>query len=136
MFRIITGSLVILLVGLYDSNASEQALSIETRVPSSVELAFPNESGLAPELSEFQVLSFVPMSNEAGERWAVLTIKNLASGRRTLSQKHLMALTADGNRINPNEVSQSFLADETLSIVVNFGERKFPLLSVFSRTDK
>jgi hypothetical protein len=136
MFRIITGSLVILLVGLYDSNASEQALSIETRVPSSVELAFPNESGLAPELSEFQVLSFVPMSNEAGERWAVLTIKNLASGRRTLSQKHLMALTADGNRINPNEVVQSFLADETLSIVVNFGERKFPLLSVFSRTEK
>jgi hypothetical protein len=47
-----------------------------------------------------------------------------------------MALTADGNRINPQEIAQSFLADETLSIVVDFGERKFPLLSVFSRTEK
>lgn len=115
--------------------ADEEVLSLETKLPNNVELAFPNESGIYPEISEFAILSFVPMSNESGERYAVITVKNTANGNRTLNHKHLMALIANGDRINPQEISQRFLAKETLSIVVNFGTSKFPILNVYSRTD-
>ncbi|NTS78472.1 hypothetical protein HR060_16635 [Catenovulum sp. SM1970] len=128
--RIILSSLLLSSI----SYADEQVLSIEPRLPGNFELAYPNESATFPEISEFEVLNFAPMSNEKGERWAVITINNLASGRRTLNHKHLLGLVADGNRIHPQEISQSFLANETLSIVVNFGENKFPLLDVYSRT--
>ena len=117
-------------------SAEEDALSIETKLPTNFELAFPNESGIRPEVSAFKVISFVPMSNELGERYAVITITNTANGNRTLNHNHLIALVADGNRINPQEISQRFLAGETLSIVVNFGTSKFPLLTVYSRTER
>lgn len=116
--------------------ADNEALSIETRLPAGFELAFPNESNTQPEISDFTIVNFVPMSNEEGERWVVITVTNTASGRRTLNQNHLMALVADGSRIHPQELSQSILANETLSIVINFGISKFPLLNVYSRTEK
>ncbi|GEA10249.1 hypothetical protein [Alteromonas sp. KUL49] len=116
--------------------ADNESLSIETRLPAGFELAFPNESNIQPEISDFTVLNFVPMSNEEGERWVVITVTNTASGRRTLNQNHLMALVADGSRIHPQALSQSVLANETLSIVINFGMSKFPLLNVYSRTEK
>lgn len=128
--RILISSLLLSCI----SYADEQALSIEAKLPGKFELAYPNESGVFPDISEFEVLNFAPMSNEKGERWVVITINNLASGRRTLSHKHLLALMADGSRIHPVETSQSFQANETLSIVINFGESKFPLLDVYSRT--
>lgn len=114
--------------------ANRDALWIDTSVPVDIELAFPNRTDIQPDVSEFSVLNFVPMSNELGERWVVLTIHNQASGSRTLEHKHIMALLADGTRVLPEKMSQRFLANEVLSLVVNFGESKFPLLDVYSRT--
>lgn len=115
------------------AHAQEDALTVEQRVPQNVALAFPNDQQLAPQISDFEVVNFVPMSNEVGERWAVVTLKNQASGRRTFNQTQIMALVGDGDRIHPNAISQVFEAKETLSIVVNFGVNKFPLLSVYTR---
>ncbi|WP_016954263.1 hypothetical protein [Catenovulum agarivorans] len=114
--------------------ADKESLSIETRPPANIELAFPNESNIQPDVSDFAILNFVPMSNEQGERWVVITVTNTANGRRTLNHNHVMALVANGSRIHPQELAQSFLAKETLSIVVNFGQSKFPLLDVYART--
>lgn len=123
------------ILALFFSNVahSDEALSVEVPLPSNLQLAFPNEMNLQPEESSFVVESVVPMSNEQGERWAVVTLRNTVSGRRTLNQKHLLALVADGTRVHPEPFSQSFLANESLSIVVSFGLRKFPLLDVYSR---
>lgn len=113
----------------------DDVLSIDRVVPQNFDLAFPNEFNNQPDLSDFKINSFALMSNEAGERWAVVTLTNLASGKRSLTQKHIMAIVANGERIAPLEFLQSFNADETLSLTINFGESKFPLLSVYSRTD-
>ena len=109
--------------------ADEDVLTLDRVVPNNFELAFPNDSNIQPSESDFRVINLALMSNEAGERWAVATIKN------TLTQRDLMALTANGQRIHPREISQSFNGDETISLVVNFGEIKFPLLSVYTRND-
>jgi hypothetical protein len=115
--------------------ADEDVLTLDRVVPNNFELAVPNDSNIQPSESDFRVINLALMSNEAGERWAVATIKNMSSGRRTLTQRDLMALTANGQRIHPREISQSFNGDETISLVVNFGEIKFPLLSVYTRND-
>ena len=115
------------------SLASEDVLSLDRFVPNSFDLAFPNEKNIQPDISDFKVINFALMSNQSGERWAIVTIMNQAQGRRTLSHNHLMALIANGKRINPVELSQSFKASETMSLTINFGESKFPLLTVYSR---
>ncbi len=74
------------------------------------------------------------MSNELGERWAVITLKNSSSGSRVLEHGHLMAIFANGKRKSPRKFKLNFKGDETQSITVSFGESKFPVLSVYSRT--
>ena len=126
--------LLVLLVFSSTSYADDTTLSIDRAVSGGVELAFPNEQNMQPEQSDFEVKNFVLMSNDAGERWAVVTLTNQASGRRTLTHKHLMAIVADGQRVIPIEFMQSFKANETLSVTITFGASKFPLLSIYSRS--
>lgn len=115
--------------------SNEDVLSIDRVVPHNIDLAFPNKLNIQPEQSDFEVNNFILMSNEVGQRWAVVTVTNLASGGRSLTNKHLMALIANGGRREPVEFSRLFKANETLSVTINFGESQFPLLSVYSRTD-
>lgn len=114
--------------------ANQNVISVDRVVPHSVEFAFPNERNVLPELSDFQVKNFVLMSNENGERFAVVTIQNLANGSRTLNHKHLMAQVSNGERIRPLAFEQMFKDNETLSLTIQFGESTFPLLTIYSRT--
>lgn len=112
------------------------ALSVDRSVSSSVQLSFPNEKNIQPEVSDFSVLNYVLMSNEHGERWAVLTIKNRASGNRALNQDHLIGLLANGERIHPQAFKQWLSANESVSLTIAFGKNKFPLLEIYSRKNK
>ncbi|MBE8167187.1 MAG: hypothetical protein HAW66_02305 [Shewanella sp.] len=118
----------------FQALANDEPLSLDRIVPSNFTLAFPNEDNIRPSVSTFEVNNFALMSNEIGERWAIVTLTNQASGRRTVNQKHLMALVANGQHITPFEISQPFKAGETLSLTIYFGVSKFPILTVFSRT--
>jgi hypothetical protein len=70
------------------------------------------------------------MSNDLGERWAVITLTNTSSGSRILEHEHLMALFADGKRKSSLAFKVSFEGQETQSVTVSFGENKFPILSI------
>ena len=118
----------------FSSAASDDALSVDRVVPADLALAFPNDTNQQPDLSDFTVQHFVLMSNDAGERWAVVTMANMAQGNRSLSDKHLMAILANGQRISPQPFTQMFRGGETLSLTLYFGDSKFPLLSVYART--
>lgn len=116
------------------SVAADDTLSIDKMVPQTEVFAFANDANVQPELGDFEVNNTVLMSNEKGERFAVVTISNLASGRRTITEKHLLALLANGTRIAPEAFQQPMLGQQTLSLTVAFGEHKFPILQVYSRT--
>lgn len=123
-----------LILGIYAHSASaSDALSVDRLSLGAMELAFPNDNNIVPEISDFRVINSILMSSEAGARWAVLTLVNNASGIRTLNNRHLIGLLADGNRIEPQEFKQSFAANQTMSITLNFGESQFPLLEVYTR---
>ena len=88
-----------------------------------------------PKKGDFEIVNYVLMSNEIGERWSVITLTNLATGNRTLDQEHLLGLFADGSRINPLKYKLNFEGKETQSITVSFGDHKFPILNIYSSND-
>ncbi len=109
-----------------------EALTVDRVIANNLELAFPNDKNVKPKASDFELINYVVMSNDLGERWAVITLTNTSSGRRILEHDHLMALFADGKRKSPPAFNVSFEGQETQSITVSFGENKFPILSITS----
>lgn len=107
-----------------------EALTVDRVIANNLELAFPNDKNIKPKASDFELINYVVMSNDLGERWAVITLSNTSSGRRILEHDHLMALFADGKRKSPPAFNVSFEGQETQSITVSFGENKFPILSI------
>lgn len=126
--------LVLFLTPLFGNTKEVEVLNVDRTVPSSIELSFPNDKGIKAKASDFSLINYVVMSNEVGERWAVVTLTNSAHGSRVLQSSHIMALFANGDRINPVDVKLSFEPKETQSVTVSFGESKFPILSI--KTEK
>ena len=107
-----------------------EALSVDRVISNNLELVFPNDKNIKPKASDFELMNYVVMSNDLGERWAVITLNNISSGSRILEHEHLMALFADGKRQSPLAFKVSFEGQETQPITVSFGENKFPILSI------
>lgn len=108
------------------------ALTVDRSVSQNIELSFPSDYDIDPKRGDFEVVNYVLMSNEGGERWAVITLTNLSSGNREFDNEHVIALFADGTRVNPLQYKLNFRGRETQSITVSFGEHKFPILSIYS----
>jgi len=125
--------LLLFLLSISTIANEDEVLTVDRVIANTVEFAFENDKNKKPKLSDFELLNYIIMSNELGERWAVVTIKNQASGNRILESNHLMALFANGERSNPTPLKFNFTANEMKSVTVSFGENKFPILSISSR---
>jgi hypothetical protein len=110
----------------------DQALTIDRAITSKLLLSFANDKNIQPKASEFDVTNYVLMSNASGERWAVVTLTNMASGARVFEHQQLMALFADGQRTSAGEFKLNFSANETQSFTLAFGENKFPILALYA----
>ncbi|WP_028863279.1 hypothetical protein [Psychromonas aquimarina] len=131
MFKFI--AVVILIFSSAVQTAEMDVLSVDRAAAAdNIHLSFANEQKIYPKQGDFAVNNYVLMSNEKGERWAVITVTNLSSGSRTLEHNHLMALFANGDRGTPVAYQEHFAGNETQSITVSFGVSKFPILSVYS----
>ncbi|MGJ8680007.1 hypothetical protein [Paraglaciecola sp.] len=129
---IITG----LMFTAFITNANEnEVLNVDRSVSKHIEFSFPNNKGIRPKHSDFELINYVIMSNDLGERWAVLTLTNTSSGNRVLEQDHIMATFANGVRKSPLEFKLNFGGNEIQSITVSFGESKFPILSIQAETE-
>ncbi|MEH6454475.1 MAG: hypothetical protein V7782_15715 [Psychromonas sp.] len=109
-----------------------EVLTVDRSIPQNIQLSFPNDNKIEPKKGDFEIVNYVLMSNDFGERWSVITLTNLSSGNREFSHQHLIALFADGRRISPLEYKLNFKGRETQSITVSFGSHKFPILSIYS----
>lgn len=118
------------LIAFHCAAENSQALSLDRLVPNNFQLAFPNDRDIKPLQSDFELVNYVLMSNEEGERWAVLTLLNTAGGERVFKQEHLMALFADGKRKVPAAIKLNFSGQELQTVTVSFGYSKFPILAV------
>lgn len=114
-------------------SANDDVLMVDQSIDGQVELAFPNERNIQPRPGNFQVVNYVPMSSEDGERWAIVTLKNVSSGSRIFESHYLIGLFADGDRREPLAHKQTLEGGEVVSVTLAFGRSKFPLLSVMAR---
>lgn len=131
MYKLIISMCLII---TFNATAND-VLNVDRFVTKNVEFSFPNNKNIRAKASDFLLDNYVIMSNELGDRWAVLTLTNTSNGRRILEQDHVLALFANGDRANPIEFRLNFDGNETQSITVAFGENKFPLLSISTRVN-
>jgi hypothetical protein len=125
---------VALMILSYGIQADDtETLTVDRSVSQNIEFSFPNNKNIMPKAGDFEIRNYVLMSNEAGERWSVITLTNLSSGTRALDKEHLLALFADGSRSNPLTHNLTFKGKETKTVTVSFGESKFPILSIYSK---
>ncbi|ASI93047.1 MULTISPECIES: hypothetical protein [Vibrio] len=110
-----------------------ETLSIDQPAIHYSELAFPNSDNIQPNRSDFSINNYVLMSSESGERWAVVTVTNTSSAKRTINQTQLVAILANGERIFAEDFHESVGPNKTTSLTINFGWNKFPILSIYSR---
>ncbi|KGJ97369.1 hypothetical protein [Colwellia psychrerythraea] len=126
--------ILVLIPWLTQAEAIE-VLTVDRSVSKNLQLSFPNDNNIKPKKSDFEIINYVLMSNEVGERWSVITLTNLSSGNREFTHDHLIGLFADGSRISPLEYKLNFKGQETQSITVSFGVHKFPILSIYSSNE-
>ncbi|QUM79561.1 hypothetical protein HWV01_04175 [Moritella sp. 5] len=123
---------VLILISWFAQAEDNEALTVDRAISQNIQLAFPNDYNVDPKRGDFEIVNYVLMSNDVGERWAVITLTNLSSGNREFNNEHLIALFADGSRMSPLQYKLNFRGRETQSITVSFGEHKFPILSILS----
>ena len=91
---------------------------------------FRYENGLKPKPNDFRLREAAFMSNEIGERWAIITVENMSSGKRLLTRENIVATFADGSQANPSHLDETARAGELLTKTIFFGVRMFPILKV------
>jgi len=117
-------------------NAENNVLTPDESIIGGDLIEFPNDSRIYPDKSDFKILNSIIMSNLKGERWATITVTNQAQGKRTLNQDQVLALFADGTRRFPLTFTQEFKSEQTVSLIINFGTNKFPILKIMTRDKK
>lgn len=135
MYRRTVPLFISLLCVLPCSADESKALTVDRAISGQINMSFPNDENIKPKPNDFDLNNYVLMSNELGERWAVITMTNSSSGNRVLQQEHLLALFANGKRKSPKHLKLNFEPNETQSITVSFGQSKFPILSISSKAE-
>ncbi|MET0029830.1 MAG: hypothetical protein ABW101_19525 [Candidatus Thiodiazotropha sp.] len=108
----------------------QQVLTFDQPIPGSLDLRFSEGDDLAPKRGDFRIESCLLMSNPSGERWAVVTLRNLSTSQRLLDEEHLVALFADGSRRNPINTGYTFRGSEQNTLTMSFGESPYPIVRV------
>nr|WP_136251617.1 hypothetical protein [Ningiella ruwaisensis] len=115
-----------------DVQAETFAYQYDERIPNLDATKIFNPYEIYPKVSDFEVLSIIPMSNEIGQRAAIVELANKSAGTRFLVESHLLGIFADGTRQTPLNFKKSlkFAGNEILIITLEFGQYPFPLVAL------
>lgn len=109
------------------------ALSIDKAITQDIDFQFPNDENIYPDISDFEVVNYVTMSNEQGDRRVTVTLTNRSSGNRIFVSEQIMALFANGDRLSPIETKVTFKGRETQTLTLSFGNHHYPILKVYTQ---
>jgi hypothetical protein len=110
--------------------SEDEVLTVDEPIPGSVHLEFADTDDLVPKFSDFEIISSLYMSSESGERWAILTIRNRSASQRLFDNEHIVALFANGEKRYPTNTDHTFYGKEQITMTINFGKSKFPIIRV------
>lgn len=124
----------LLLSGLQVSAAEpSHTLQFEMTPYKNSEVFCENDERIHPAANDFELVDYHLMSSELGERLVLATIKNTSSGLRILKKEYAVAILGDCSRIFPAELERKFQGKETLTVQLDFGVLKYPVLKVLMK---
>ncbi|TKD45647.1 hypothetical protein [Azotobacter chroococcum] len=89
-----------------------------------------NDDDLLPERNDFELIDYSVMSNEQGERFALVTIKNKSSGQRFFDNNDLVALLGNCSRILAHEFEYKLNGGERITKQIYFGFQRYPIVKL------
>ena len=111
-----------------------QVLQFDSVQPGDSELRFDRGTrDLVPEAGPFRLTEYQAMSNDLGERWALVTVVNTENANRFIKETHLVATFADGTQRRAQNLNDPVGPLEKFSKAVFFGHCPFPLVKVEAR---
>lgn len=120
-------------VHAHEDAKEDTALFFDKPIVKTMEFHFEIEKDLYPEQSPFKILDFAFLSNEMGERSALVNLTNTAPAPRSLSPNQIYGLFADGTYRRPTNLSNRIDGGETNSVLIAFGISKTPLVKLIVR---
>jgi hypothetical protein len=94
----------------------------------SIEFKFKDE--LKPKQNDFRLIQASFLSNNIGERWAIVTLENTSLGQRLLKNESIVAIFADGSQGYAHNLDEKLEGKGQLTKAVTFGVHTFPILNV------
>lgn len=137
MKKLISFSLCLLSFGLFAEPSPETlVVSFDAVVIPQEEIAFGRDrNDLRPSLSEFQIEYRRFLSNELGERFALVTFSKEKAILRKVSERDIVGVLANGERLYPVRLEGETLIGSRGSIFVYFGKQPFPLVDLETRIE-
>lgn len=111
-------------------SSADTALHFDQPQTTLKSLNFKHEGELKPVPNDFHIIEVSYLSNNIGERWAIVTFGNRSSGQRLLKNKTIIATFADGAQAYSLNLNEVFKGNEHLSKAVFFGIHHFPIVNV------
>ncbi len=112
---------------------SYEALFFDQPIAEELKLQYEEAEKERPQRSEFQIVDSAFLSNEIGERWALVTIHNLSSENRTFDEDQIAGILANGTIRKPLSIKRIVRGRDSQSVMLNFGPSKYPLVRVYTR---
>lgn len=117
------------------SENEDNNLHFDSFTQSRAPLYFSKDDALAPRESDFKLLGVSFLSNEKGDRWALISLENTARGQRILQNKMLLATFADGSQAYASGLNKTLQGSERFSKSVFFGNNQFPIVNITTYLD-
>ena len=129
------------LIGAFTLNAEPEDL--KDRIVSFDEVVIPSEhiefvkdwKELKPDLSELKIEFSRFMSNELGERFALVTFTKEKGLLRVVDARDVVGVLANGYRLHPIKVEGEAQIGKRGTLLLHFGIQQFPLVEVETRAE-
>lgn len=111
-------------------SASDTILHFDqTRTPLN-SLNFDHTRELEPVANDFRIIEASYLSNNMGERWAIVTFENKSSGQRILKNNVIVATFANGLQRNSLNLGGTVQGNTRITKAVSFGVNPFPIVKL------
>ena len=108
----------------------EHTLRLEHAPFKNTSLHCENKARIKPAKNDFELVDYSFMSSEAGERFALVTLKNPSAGVRILNHEHIVVTFGDCSFTHPQPLEEKFSGGEVRSLTMNLGFKRFPALQL------
>lgn len=111
----------------------EDSLVFDESIPITEKFEFIDEQPELPKTSDFKIISYYPMSNACGERWALVTLLNTSPGTSSITADGLVALFSDGSKKTARNFEERVPGKTRHTQTIYFGKSKFPIVKILTR---